>query len=138
MKDSAPRKPFIRTLRGKVIIGISTLLVILIALSLGLTLGFRTRDNKRSTTPEDAAPSSVAINLSSMAPSTAASLDPALVGFSIEQDRWTDWAGISKPNQFVLNVLGNLKNKTGSTPWIRIGADSEGQSQTILFQLHQS
>jgi hypothetical protein len=127
MKDSAPRKPFIRTLRGKLIIGISTLLVILIALSLGLTLGFRARDNKRSTAPEDAAPSSVVINLSSTAPSTANSLDPALVSFSIEQDRWTDWTGISKPNQFVLNVLGNLKNKTGSTPWIRVGADSEGQ-----------
>ncbi|THH06289.1 hypothetical protein EW145_g4187 [Phellinidium pouzarii] len=58
-------------------------------------------------------------------PSAAPTLDPSLLSLSIEQDRWTDWAGIEKPNTFFLNTLANLAQRTGETPWIRIGANSE-------------
>lgn len=58
-------------------------------------------------------------------PSSAPTLNPALLSFSIEQDRWTDWAGTSAPNTFFLNALSNLQQRTGQPPWIRIGADSE-------------
>lgn len=66
---------------------------------------------------------SITIPLS--APSSAVDLDPSLVSFSIEQDRWTDWAGLSSPNLFFVNALDNLAQRTGQPPWIRIGADSE-------------
>lgn len=67
----------------------------------------------------------VSLNIPLAAPSNAVSLDPALVSFSIEQDRWPDWAGIDAPNTFFLNTLGNLAQRTGTPPWIRIGANSE-------------
>ena len=65
------------------------------------------------------------VSVSLSAPSAAATLDPALLSFSIEQDRWTDWAGTSSPNSFFRNSLANLAQRTGQTPWVRIGADSE-------------
>ncbi|EIW84140.1 glycoside hydrolase family 79 protein [Coniophora puteana RWD-64-598 SS2] len=74
-----------------------------------------------------AAPAVYALNVSLpyTAPPTAALLSPALVSFSIEQDRWVDWAGTEAPNDFFNTVLENIQNITGQLPWIRIGADSE-------------
>lgn len=66
---------------------------------------------------------SVAVPLSP--PSSAATLNPALLSLSIEQDRWPDWVGTTSPNTFFLNALANLAQRTGEVPWIRIGADSE-------------
>ncbi|KLO05770.1 hypothetical protein SCHPADRAFT_946632 [Schizopora paradoxa] len=66
------------------------------------------------------------VSLPLSAPSSAATLNPDLLSFSIEQDLWTEWAGTtSSPNTFFQNALGNLAQRTGQTPWIRIGADSE-------------
>lgn len=59
------------------------------------------------------------------APSSAPVINPSLFSFSIEQDRWTDWAGKTERNQFFYNVLDNLKALTGSPPIIRIGANSQ-------------
>ena len=67
----------------------------------------------------------VAVSVPFTAPSSAAPLDQGLISFSIEQDRWTDWAGTDSPNSFFLNTLTNLGERTGQPPWIRIGADSE-------------
>ena len=69
--------------------------------------------------------SSVKISVPITAPSAAVPLSQSLLSFSIEQDRWTDWVGTSSPNQFFLNTLENLRERTGANPWIRIGADSE-------------
>jgi len=68
---------------------------------------------------------SLSVSLPLAAPSSAATLNPDLLSFSIEQDLWTEWAGTTSPNTFFLNALGNLAERTGQTPWIRIGADSE-------------
>ncbi|KAF7970112.1 hypothetical protein HWV62_24994 [Athelia sp. TMB] len=64
----------------------------------------------------------VSVPLSS---SGAVTLSPSLVSFSIEQDRWPEWAGETARNTFFYNALENLRQKTGEPPWIRIGADSE-------------
>lgn len=84
-----------------------------------------------SESPASAAPapaagvSQLTVSVPLTAPSSAPTLDPALLSFSLEQDRWTDWAGESAPNSFFLNALANLEQRTGMTPVIRIGADSE-------------
>ena len=68
---------------------------------------------------------SIVISLPLSPSSDTVLLDPSLISFSIEQDRWTDWAGISSPNVFLVNALDNLAQRTGQPPYIRIGADSE-------------
>ena len=67
----------------------------------------------------------VPVSIRRAPPSSASSVSPALVGLSIEQDRWTDWVGATSRNQYFYNLLGNLQELTGHTPDIRIGADSE-------------
>ena len=67
----------------------------------------------------------VSVSVPLSAPSDAATLNPSLLAFSIEQDRWTDWVGTTSTNTFFLNALNNIAQRTGETPWIRIGADSE-------------
>ncbi|KAG6910003.1 hypothetical protein DXG01_014003 [Tephrocybe rancida] len=62
-------------------------------------------------------------------PSAAPQVSPSLVSFSIEQDRWTDWAGSTSRNQFFFNVLDNLRQLTGAPPRVRIGADSEDHTK---------
>ena len=69
--------------------------------------------------------SSVQISVPLTAPSTAVPLSQSVLSLSLEQDLWTDWAGISSPNQFFLNTLENIRCRAGANPWIRIGADSE-------------
>lgn len=81
---------------------------------------------------------SVTVSVPLSAPSSAAPLDRGLVSFSIEQDRWTDWAGTDSPNTFFLNTLANLAERTGEPPWIRIGANSEDHtdfSETVKVRL---
>jgi hypothetical protein len=55
----------------------------------------------------------------------APKISPSFVSFSIEQDRWTDWVGLTSRNQFFINTLENLRYLTGVPPQIRIGANSE-------------
>jgi hypothetical protein len=71
---------------------------------------------------------SVPISLPISAPAVAPSISPSLFSFSIEQDRWTNWAGPVSTNAFAFNVFDNLKQLTGQSPWIRIGADSEDRT----------
>ncbi len=62
------------------------------------------------------------------APSAAVTVKPSLMALSIEQDRWTDWAGTTAKNGFFFNTLDNLKQRTGVAPPLRIGADSEDRT----------
>ncbi|KIK70061.1 glycoside hydrolase family 79 protein [Collybiopsis luxurians FD-317 M1] len=68
---------------------------------------------------------SLSVSIPSAAPSNASTLSPSHISFSIEQDRWTDWAGATTRNQFLFNALENLIGLTGEPPRFRIGADSE-------------
>jgi len=69
--------------------------------------------------------SSINITVSVTAPTAATQVAPSLIGLSIEQDRWTDWAGFDNENQFFFNVLENLKDLSGEPPYIRIGGNSQ-------------
>ncbi|KAA1467403.1 glycoside hydrolase family 79 protein [Dentipellis sp. KUC8613] len=84
--------------------------------------------------PADAQTVSVSIPLT--APTSAPSVPGALISFSIEQDRWTDWIGTTSRNDYWFNLLSNLKDITGEPPHIRIGADSEDHtdfSKTVQY-----
>lgn len=72
-----------------------------------------------------AADGSVDVSIPLTAPSSAPQIAPDLLSFSIEQDRWVEWAGNTSKNTFFYNALNNLKQITGASPWVRIGADSE-------------
>lgn len=53
-------------------------------------------------------------------PSCAMSLPGNLCGFSIEPDRFPDWAGnVTHKNNYTYTLLNTLKQKTGSAPRIR-------------------
>ncbi|KAF9048430.1 glycoside hydrolase family 79 protein [Panaeolus papilionaceus] len=67
----------------------------------------------------------VNVSISDSSPTGAASLSPSLLSFSIEQDRWTDWVGSTKRNEFFFSTLDNLASLSGEPPQIRIGANSE-------------
>ena len=58
-------------------------------------------------------------------PAYAEKVDPHLVAFSIEADRWPDWAGhtIGKPNDFTMQVLKNLAERSGVPCAIRVGGE---------------
>ncbi|KAG6900580.1 hypothetical protein C0993_008297 [Termitomyces sp. T159_Od127] len=64
-----------------------------------------------------------------VAPPAAVRVSSSLFSFSIEQDRWTDWAGSTSRNQFLFNTLDNLGQLTGAPPRIRIGANSEDHTK---------
>ncbi|KAF8148679.1 glycoside hydrolase family 79 protein [Crassisporium funariophilum] len=70
----------------------------------------------------------VDVSISVTAPANAPTIAPNLVSFSIEQDRWTDYAGTTSRNQFFFNTLDNLGALTGQPPQLRIGADSEDRT----------
>ncbi|TFK95850.1 hypothetical protein BDV98DRAFT_659521 [Pterulicium gracile] len=61
-------------------------------------------------------------------PANAPLLSKSLVSISIEQDRWTDWAGIKSRNQFFYNTFDNLRALAGSPPHVRVGANSEDRT----------
>jgi hypothetical protein len=53
-------------------------------------------------------------------PSSAMSLPANLCGFSIEPDRYPEWAGnYTHKNAFTYTLMDTLKNKTGVAPRIR-------------------
>ncbi|KAG6844289.1 hypothetical protein H0H87_008158 [Tephrocybe sp. NHM501043] len=72
---------------------------------------------------------SLDVSLPLLAPSSSVQVSPSLISFSIEQDRWTDWAGSTSRNQFFFNVLDNLGKLTGAPPRVRIGANSEDHTK---------
>jgi hypothetical protein len=114
-----------RTRKGRLCLILFPLALVIVAVALGVTFGLRA--HRQAKQAQQTGPTSITITLAPTAPANASALDPALVSFSIEGDRWTDWAGIDGPNQFVINALGNLQNKTGAAPWVRVGADTEGE-----------
>uniref|UniRef100_A0A0D2XRG6 Beta-glucuronidase C-terminal domain-containing protein n=1 Tax=Fusarium oxysporum (strain Fo5176) TaxID=660025 RepID=A0A0D2XRG6_FUSOF len=61
-------------------------------------------------------------------------LSPSLAGFSIEMDRWPDWAGreIGKPNKYFNQLLQNLGDRTGQMPTLRVGANSQDRGTVDL------
>ncbi len=58
-------------------------------------------------------------------PAFAEKLSPNLIGFSIEMDRWTSWAGeaVGKPNTYVNQVLSVMSSFTGASPSFRVGGE---------------
>uniref|UniRef100_A0A0W0F2I2 Beta-glucuronidase C-terminal domain-containing protein n=1 Tax=Moniliophthora roreri TaxID=221103 RepID=A0A0W0F2I2_MONRR len=56
-------------------------------------------------------------------PPTSQLLSPGLIAFSIEQDRWPEWA----QSTFANNTFNNLRRLTGEL-WIRIGANSQDRT----------
>ncbi len=50
-----------------------------------------------------------------------------LVSFSIEMDRWDNFAGsaVGSPNEYTNQILNNLAALTGQQPSVRVGANSE-------------
>jgi len=68
-------------------------------------------------------------------PSFAQPLSSTLAGFSIEMDRWPDWAGqnIGSPNKFVNQVLTNLAGGTGRPPSIRVGGEFNSVEMYNVF-----
>ncbi|KZO89617.1 glycoside hydrolase family 79 protein [Calocera viscosa TUFC12733] len=64
------------------------------------------------------------------APPAHAQLVPSFpVGLSIEQDRFPDWAGhLGVPNNFTRTLLGNVKDRGGTPPPIRVGGTTEDRT----------
>ncbi|KAG6887825.1 hypothetical protein C0995_012372 [Termitomyces sp. Mi166 len=69
------------------------------------------------------------ISIPLVAPPAAVLVSSSLFSFSIEQDRWSAWAGSTARNQFLFNTLDNLGQLTGTPPRIRIGANSEDHTK---------
>ncbi|KAI0831387.1 glycoside hydrolase family 79 protein [Trametes gibbosa] len=69
--------------------------------------------------------SALNVSIPVSAPGDAQILSPTLLSFSIEQDRWPDWAGVQSRNEFTHNALLNYAALTGQPPNIRVGANSE-------------
>ncbi|AFR97105.1 hypothetical protein C343_05260 [Cryptococcus neoformans C23] len=74
------------------------------------------------------------IQIPSSQPAWAEPLSPNLAAFSIEMDRWPDWAGqkVGEPNEYVNQVLTNLGERTGAMPYLRVGANSEDRATLDL------
>jgi hypothetical protein len=73
-----------------------------------------------------AGPTNTTLRIPSSRPPFAEKLSQGLIGFSIEMDRWTSWAGesVGKPNLFVNQVLGVMESFTGVPPPFRVGGPS--------------
>ncbi|EAL19043.1 hypothetical protein CNBH1450 [Cryptococcus deneoformans B-3501A] len=74
------------------------------------------------------------VQIPSNQPAWAEPLSPNLAAFSIEMDRWPDWAGqkVGEPNKYVNQVLTNLGERTGVMPYLRVGANSEDRATIDL------
>ncbi|RYP41363.1 hypothetical protein DL769_011571 [Monosporascus sp. CRB-8-3] len=74
------------------------------------------------------------LHLPSQRPTWAQKLSPHLAGFSLETDRWPDWAGweIGKPNEFFNQLLLNFAERTGHMPFLRVGANFEDRGSVDL------
>jgi hypothetical protein len=70
------------------------------------------------------------IQLPTSKPGWAEHLSPQLAAFSIEMDRWPDWAGyaVGQPNSYTNQLLKNLGDRTGMMPYLRIGGEPRLQS----------
>lgn len=68
----------------------------------------------------------VSITVPTSQPPFAKPMDPALASFSLEFQFWPTYAGnaTNQPNQYVNQLLSNLGERTGKTPAIRVGGES--------------
>ena len=75
-------------------------------------------------------PSKATIVIPRHQPAFAERIDPHLVAFSIEADRWPDWAGdkVGQANGFTKQALRNLEERSGVPPAIRVGGASVSPS----------
>lgn len=78
----------------------------------------------------------VPISVPSSQPPFAKLMNPALASFSLEFQFWPTYAGnaTNQPNQYVNQLLGNLGERTGKSPAIRVG----GQSNVFPLWLLES
>ena len=63
-----------------------------------------------------------------LVPPSSQPLSQNLLSFSIEQDRWPDWTGISARNEFTHSALIQYASLTGKPTRIRVGANSEDRT----------
>lgn len=70
--------------------------------------------------------SDTTIQIPTSKPAWAEHLSPQLAAFSIEMDRWPDWAGygVGQPNRYTNQLLKNLGDRTGMMPYLRVGGES--------------
>ncbi|KAH9215802.1 hypothetical protein DL95DRAFT_499780 [Leptodontidium sp. 2 PMI_412] len=76
----------------------------------------------------------ITLQLPTRIPAWTEPLSPQLAGFSIEMDRWLDFAGeeIGKPNEYFNQLLKNLGERTGHMPCLRVGANSQDRGSIDL------
>lgn len=74
------------------------------------------------------------LQLPTKRPEWVEKLSPHLAGFSLEMDRWPDWAGkeLGKPNVYFNQLLRNLGERTGHMPFLRVGANSQDRASVDL------
>ena len=92
-----------------------------LALLAGTFAGCRAQTNAANTT-------SAEVVLPIFAPPASQPLSNTLLSFSIEQDRWPDWAGTDARNAFTHAALSGLARLTGRPPKIRVGANTEDKT----------
>lgn len=69
----------------------------------------------------------ITLQLPSRTPAWTERLSPQLAGFSIEMDRWLEFAGpeVGRPNKYFNQLLQNLGERTGQMPCLRVGANTQ-------------
>ena len=69
----------------------------------------------------------ITLQLPTRIPAWREPLSPHLAGFSIEMDRWLEFAGheVGKPNVYFNQLLQNLGERTGRMPVLRVGANTQ-------------
>ena len=89
----------------------------------------------RTATTESTPLYNTTIQIPTQKPPYAEHLSPQLAGFSIEMDRWPDWAGqaVGQPNEYTNQLLRNLGERTGVMPYLRVGGEWPG---LLTFACH--
>lgn len=69
---------------------------------------------------------STTLRVSPCQPGYVEYLDPHLASLSIELDNWPIWTGetLGEVNNFTVQLLENLGERTGRGVWIRVGGQS--------------
>ena len=69
----------------------------------------------------------ITLQLPTRIPAWREPLSPHLAAFSIEMDRWLEFAGqeVGKPNVYFNQLLQNLGERTGQMPLLRVGANTQ-------------
>jgi hypothetical protein len=85
-----------------------------------------------ASTPSPSSSNIITPNVQSIAPSGAVGVSPVLISFSLEGDKWPQWAAnppnFNAKNDFFHNALKGLRDRTGVWPNIRVGANSEDRT----------